>query len=49
MIQAREVMEDKVQKETEVALDKTLENNHILVPKLYMSGYLIVFIDLVNN
>lgn len=42
-------MGDQIQKEMEVALDRTLENNHILVPELYISGHLIIFIDLVDN
>lgn len=49
MIQAREVTQDQIQNKIEVALDRTLENNHILVPELYISRYLIKFIEFIDN
>ena len=42
-------MEDKIQEETEEALDRTLENSHILGSELHTSGYWMIFIDLVDS
>lgn len=47
MTQTREAMGDEIQEEIEEALDRTLENNHILVSELHTSG--MIFIDLVDS